>query len=136
MIFHPGFLFVFSIFAFLKIKKHIMGRGDKRSRKGKIASGSFGKARPRTALIERKKRAESGISAEKPRPKAKEAAPKKAAPKKATPKKTAPKKTAEVASVEAPKAVKKETKAAAEKKKTAPKKAASKKADKKSEEEE
>ena len=55
-----------------------MGKGDKKSRKGKIAMGSYGVTRPRK--------------------KAKKAATKKATPKKAAaPKKAAPKKAAKKA---------------------------------------
>lgn len=54
-----------------------MGKGDKKSRKGKIAMGSYGVTRPR-------KKATKAASA-------KSAAPKKAAAKKAAPKKAAKK---------------------------------------------
>lgn len=52
-----------------------MGKGDKKSRKGKIAMGSYGVTRPR-----KKKKA---TTAKKAAPAKKAAAPKKAAPKKA-----------------------------------------------------
>ena len=55
-----------------------MGKGDKKSRKGKITMGSYGVTRPR-------KKTKSAVVAATPKaPKVKkEAAPKKAAPKKA-----------------------------------------------------
>ena len=64
-----------------------MGKGDKKSRKGKITMGSYGVTRPR-------KKTKSAVAAsttpKEPKVK-KEAAPKKAAPKKAAPKKAAKK---------------------------------------------
>ena len=57
-------------YSFNQLNKNIMGRGDKRTKKGKIAAGSFGNTRPQ---------------------KLKKAAVKKAAPKKAA-KKSAEKK--------------------------------------------
>lgn len=54
-----------------------MGKGDKKSRKGKITMGSHGVKRPRKKAVKKA---------------AKKAAPKKTAPKKAAAKKVAPKK--------------------------------------------
>ncbi len=51
-----------------------MGRGDKKSRKGKIAMGSYGVSRPR-------KKAATATTAKKAAPAKKAAAPKKAAKK-------------------------------------------------------
>lgn len=60
-----------------------MGRGDRKTRKGKISIRSYGNARPHTA---KKAAAKGGATAKKaaPKPIAKKAAPvaKKAAPKK------------------------------------------------------
>lgn len=54
-----------------------MGKGDKKSRKGKITMGSYGVTRPR-------KKAKKVVASAPKTPKVKkEAAPKKAAPKKA-----------------------------------------------------
>lgn len=63
-----------------------MGRGDKKTRRGKIVNGSYGRLRPR------KKPSAVVVAAPKAK-KTTKAAPKKAAPKKAAPKKTAAKKT-------------------------------------------
>lgn len=52
-----------------------MGKGDKKSRKGKIAMGSYGVSRPRKKT--------KAVTAKKAAPAKKAAAPKKAAPKKA-----------------------------------------------------
>jgi ribosomal small subunit protein bTHX len=66
-----------------------MGKGDKKSRKGKIKMASFGVSRPRNkkatepVAAVKKDRADKDTSAKKAAPK-KEAAPKKAAPKKAS----------------------------------------------------
>ncbi|MGZ5190221.1 MAG: 30S ribosomal protein THX [Flavisolibacter sp.] len=35
-----------SVITFAELKKTIMGRGDKKTKKGKIFKGSFGKSRP------------------------------------------------------------------------------------------
>lgn len=51
-----------------------MGKGDKKSRKGKIAMGSYGVTRPR-------KKATTAAAADAPKKAAKKAAPKKAAKK-------------------------------------------------------
>ena len=73
-----------------------MGKGDKKSRKGKIKMASFGVSRPRdkkpTAPVAavKKEKVEKVEAPKKAAPK-KEAAPKKAAPKKAAAKKTAKK---------------------------------------------
>jgi len=39
---------------FLKNKKTYMGRGDKKTKKGKIFKGSFGKSRPANAPVVKK----------------------------------------------------------------------------------
>lgn len=54
-----------------------MGKGDKKSRKGKIAMGSYGNTRPRKKAVKAAAKAGSKKAA------AKKAAPKKAAKKKA-----------------------------------------------------
>lgn len=59
-----------------------MGRGDKKSRRGKISKGSYGARRPR-------KKAKAIVTPAKPK---KKATPKKAETKKEKPKKTAAKK--------------------------------------------
>ena len=65
-----------------------MGKGDKKTRRGKITMGSHGVSRPR-------KKSTGKVVAKAATPKAeKEAAPKKAAAKKAAPKKAAAKKAA------------------------------------------
>lgn len=56
-----------------------MGKGDKKTRRGKINRGSYGVLRPR----------KKPVVATTAKPKAKKAAPKKAAPKKAAAKKPA-----------------------------------------------
>ena len=75
-----------------------MGKGDKKTRKGKITMGSYGVLRPRkkaTWKAGAKVEAPKKVVAETPK---KAAAPKKAAPKKeTTAKKTAPKKAAKKA---------------------------------------
>jgi ribosomal small subunit protein bTHX len=73
-----------------------MGKGDKKSRKGKIKMASFGVSRPRdkkpsiTVSTEKKVKAEKVEAPKKVAPK-KVAAKKEAAPKKAAAKKTAKK---------------------------------------------
>jgi 30S ribosomal protein S31 len=42
---HPAFLFVAIKPIFAALNKSIMGRGDKKTKKGKIFKGSFGKSR-------------------------------------------------------------------------------------------
>ncbi len=37
-----------------------MARGDQRSRRGKIARGSYGKARPKAAKVRKERRAAAG----------------------------------------------------------------------------
>jgi len=69
-----------------------MGKGDKKSRKGKISMGSYGVTRPRN----KKKKVVAKTATKKAKPavdKAEEGAAK-AAPKKAAAKKAAPKKAA------------------------------------------
>jgi len=75
-----------------------MGKGDKRTRRGKIFAGSFGKARPKPKH-DRKHKAPSGDAAEKAE--AKKAAPEKPAKKKPAVKKAAPKKQEETTQEEA-----------------------------------
>ncbi len=61
-----------------------MGKGDKKSRKGKISMGSYGVTRPRN----KKKAVAAEPAAKKVKPAVEKAAPKKAAPKKAAKKAT------------------------------------------------
>ena len=71
-----------------------MGKGDRRTKKGKIVKGSFGNSRPKASKI----RKEKGIGPKTETKKAeaaKKSAAKKAAPKKAAPKKAEAKKTEE-----------------------------------------
>jgi 30S ribosomal protein S31 len=56
-----------------------MGKGDKKSRKGKISMGSYGVSRPRKKAV--KKAAKKTATAKKAAPAKKAAAPKKAAKK-------------------------------------------------------
>jgi ribosomal small subunit protein bTHX len=67
-----------------------MGRGDKKSKKGKIRSGSYGVSRPRPSLLAKAKAASATNEA---KPKKEKAAPKEAKP--AAVKKTTKKKTEE-----------------------------------------
>ena len=71
-----------------------MGKGDKKTRKGKISMGSYGVTRPRS----KNKKSTNRPALAKPKatekPTTKKAAPKKPAAKKAAPKKPAAKKTA------------------------------------------
>ena len=67
-----------------------MGRGDKKSKKGKIRSGSYGVSRPRPSLLAKAKAASAPNEV---KPKKEKAAPKAAKP--ATAKKTTKKKTEE-----------------------------------------
>ncbi len=72
-----------------------MGRGDKKSKKGKIRSGSYGVSRPRPSLLAKAKAASATNEA---KPKKEKAAPKAAKPAAAKPaaaKKTTKKKTEE-----------------------------------------
>jgi 30S ribosomal protein S31 len=57
-----------------------MGKGDKKSRKGKISMGSYGVTRPKN----KKKVVATASATKKVKPAAEKAAPKKAAPKKAS----------------------------------------------------
>jgi len=61
-----------------------MGKGDKKSRKGKISMGSYGVTRPRN----KKKAVATAPAAKKVKPVVEKAAPKKVAPKKAAKKAT------------------------------------------------
>ena len=78
-----------------------MGKGDKKTKKGKISAGSYGISRKRkkaTAIVTpkaKKKVAPKKVEAEKEAAPAKKAAPKKPAAKKTTTKKAAPKKPKE-----------------------------------------
>ncbi len=42
------------LFFYITIKKTTMGRGDKKTKKGKIFKGSFGKSRPANAPVVKK----------------------------------------------------------------------------------
>jgi ribosomal small subunit protein bTHX len=69
-----------------------MGKGDKKSRKGKIKMASFGVSRPRDKKPSITVSTEKKVKAEKVEAPKKVAAKKEAAPKKAAAKKTAKKK--------------------------------------------
>ena len=71
-----------------------MGKGDMKTKKGKRAVGSTGKARPAKRTVMAAKKAAAKKAAPKKKATAKKAAPKKAAAKKAAPKKAAAKKAA------------------------------------------
>lgn len=73
-----------AFFIFIKIKQTNMGRGDIKTKKGKIFAGSFGKSRPaKVAGKDVAPKAGAAPKAEKAeKPAAKKAAPKKAAAKK------------------------------------------------------
>ncbi|MBL7838401.1 MAG: 30S ribosomal protein THX [Bacteroidetes bacterium] len=60
-----------------------MGKGDKRSKKGKIAIGSYGVSRPRPSLATKAAATEPKAKKEKAAPKAAKPAAKKPAKKKA-----------------------------------------------------
>lgn len=49
------------IYYFLLIKINIMGKGDKRSKRGKIWRGSYGKARPKQKNIEKDENNEAEV---------------------------------------------------------------------------